>query len=202
MERMLVAIFDDEDKAHKASVDLQRMGDEGVIGVHTVGMFTRGRDGAIAATKIYDALPEGTMGGAAVGSLLGLLGGPVGIAVGAAGGMLIGATADYAKARVTADFAQHVANELLPGRTAVVAEVYEESTDAVDGRLQTLGATILRRDLSDVADTEYEHEIAAIKTDLAQVKAERAANRADRKARLRAKTAPLSKKIEQKLARD
>lgn len=90
MERMLVAIFDDEAKAHKASDDLQRMGDEGVIAVHTVGMFTRGRDGAIAA----------------------------------------------------------------------------------------------------------------IKTDLAQVKAERAAKRADRKARLRAKTAPLIKKVEQKLARD
>jgi uncharacterized small protein (DUF1192 family) len=83
-----------------------------------------------------------------------------------------------------------------------VAEVYEESTDTVDGRLQPLGATILRRDLSDVADTEYEHEIAAIKTDLAQVKAERAAKRADRQARLRAKTDPLIKKVEQKLARD
>jgi uncharacterized membrane protein len=178
------------------------MGEEGVIAVHTVGMFTRGRDGAIAANKIYDALPEGTMGGAAVGSLLGLLGGPVGLAVGAAGGMLVGATADYAKARVTADFAQHVADELQPGRTAVVAELYEESTDAADGRLQALGATILRRDLSDVADTEYEHEIAAIKTDLAQAKAERSAKRADRKRRLRAKTAPLIKKVEQKLARD
>lgn len=202
MERMLVAIFDDEATAHEASDDLQRMGEEGVIAVHTVGMFTRGRDGAIAANNIYDSLPEGTMGGAAVGGLLGLLGGPVGVAVGAAGGMLIGATADYAKARVTADFAQHVAAELTPGRTAVVAEVYEESTEAVDGRLQALGATIFRRDLSDVADTEYEHEIAAIKTDLAQVKAERAAKRADRKARLRAKTDPLIKKVEQKLARD
>jgi uncharacterized membrane protein len=70
----VVAIFDDDAKAHKASDVLQRMGDEGVIAVHTVGMFTRGRDGAIAANKISDALPEGTMGGAAVGSLLGLLG--------------------------------------------------------------------------------------------------------------------------------
>jgi uncharacterized membrane protein len=202
MERMLVAIFDDESKAHKASNDLRRMGDQGVIAVHTVEMFTRGDDGAIAAKNIYDALPEGTMGGAAVGSLLGMLGGPVGLAVGVAGGMLIGATADYARARVIADFAQHVANELKPGRTAIVAEVYEESTDAVDGRLQRLGATILRRDLSDVADTEYEHEIAAIRTDLAEVKAERAAKRADRKAHLRAKSTPLIKKLEEKLARD
>ncbi len=109
MERMLVAIFDDEVKAQEASKSLQRMGDEGVIAVHTVRVFTRQRDGFITTHDVSDSLPEGTMGGTAVGSLLGLLGGPLGLAIGAAGGMLIGATADYAKARVTADFAQHVA---------------------------------------------------------------------------------------------
>jgi hypothetical protein len=35
-----------------------------------------------------------------------------------------------------------------------VAEVDEEETEAVDERLQALGATVLRRDLSDLADQE------------------------------------------------
>jgi len=39
-------------------------------------------------------------------------------------------------------------------RAAVVAEVDEEETEAVDERLQALGATVLRRDLSDLADQE------------------------------------------------
>jgi len=39
-------------------------------------------------------------------------------------------------------------------RAAVVAEVDEEDTEAVDERLQALGATVLRRDLSDLADQE------------------------------------------------
>ena len=202
MERMLVAVFDDDARAHEGSDALRRMGEEGLINVHTVRMLRREGGGAIRADEVYDALPEGTMGGAAIGGLLGLLGGPAGLAIGATSGMLIGATADYAKWRVSADFAQHVADELQPGRTAVVAEVYEESTDPLDARLHGLGATIFRRDLSDVADTEYEHEIAAIKTDLAEARAERAAKRADRKARLRAKVDPLIKKVEEKLARD
>jgi uncharacterized membrane protein len=198
MERMLVAIFEDESRARKASDALQHMGDDGVIAVHTVRIFSRQRDGAITSENIYDALPEGTMGATAVGSLLGLLGGPIGLAVGAAGGMLIGATADYAKSRVTKDFAQQVADELTVGRTAIVAEVDEESTDSVDGRLHELGATIFRRDLSDVADSDYELEATRVKANLAQAKAKLT----DRTARLHAKADSVIAKLEKKVARD
>jgi len=202
MERMLVAIFHDKAAAHKASEALQNMSDEGAIAVHSIRLLTCDVGGAITVDRTYDALPEGTMGATAVGTLLGLLGGPVGLAIGAASGMIVGATADYAKSRVTEDFAQHVADELTPGRSAMVAELYEESTDAVDAQLHGLGATIFRRDLSDVADTEYEHEISTIKSDLADVKAEMSAKRANRRARLHAKTDPVIKKLDDKLTRD
>jgi uncharacterized membrane protein len=198
MERMLVATFDNEHKAHEGSVALQRLGDDGEIAVHTVRIFARDTDGVITSEEIHDALPEGTMGSTAVGSLLGLLGGPVGLAIGAAGGLLVGATADYAKKRVTTDFAQQVADELGPGRAAVVAEVDEEETAAVDARLQPLGTTVLRRDLSDLADREYEHEMAAIRSDLASVKAKLSA----RTAGLHAKTDAVVQRMERKLARD
>ena len=198
MERMLVAIFDDEAKAQEASKALQGMGDDGEIAMHTIQILARAKDGSITSDDVYDALPEGTMGATAVGSLLGLIGGPVGLAIGAASGLLVGATADYAKSRVTTDFAQQVADELAPGRSAIVAEVDEEETEAVDARLQTLGARVLRRDLSDVADREYEHEMAAIKSDLARVKGKLSA----RTARMRAKTDAVVQKIERKLARD
>jgi uncharacterized membrane protein len=198
MERMLVAVFDDEAKAHEGSAALQRLGDDGEIAVHTVRIFARDQDGTVTSTEISDALPEGTMGATAVGSLLGLLGGPVGLAIGAASGLLVGATADYAKKRVTTDFAQQVADELTPGRTAIVAEVDEEETAAVDARLQALGTTVLRRDLSDVADQEYEHEMAAIKSDLAGVEAKLSA----RAARLHAKSDSVVQRMERKLARD
>jgi uncharacterized membrane protein len=198
MERMLVALFNDEAKAREGSQVLQVMGDDGLVAVHTIRMFTRDQDGTVASDDIYDALPEGTMGGTAVGSLLGLLGGPVGLAIGAAGGLLVGATADYAKSRVTTDFAQNVADELAPGTAAIVAEVDEEETDAVNDRLHALGAKVLRRDLSDVADREYEHEMAAIKSDLTHIKAKLSA----RAARLHAKTDAVVQKIERKLARD
>jgi len=161
-------------------------------------MFTRNQDGVVASADVYNALPEGTMGGTAVGSLLGLLGGPVGLAIGAGTGLLVGATADYAKRRVTTDFAQQVADKLTPGRAAVVAEVDEEETEAVNERMQTLGGVVLRRDLSDLADQEYEHEMASIKNDLAGVTAKLSA----RTTRLHAKADSAVQKVEHKLARD
>jgi uncharacterized membrane protein len=198
MERMLVALFGDEAKAREAAQALQAMGDDSEIALHTVQMFTRNQDGVVASADVYNALPEGTMGGTAVGSLLGLLGGPVGLAIGAGTGLLIGATADYAKRRVTTDFAQQVADKLTPGRAAVVAEVDEEETEAVNERMQTLGGVVLRRDLSDLADQEYEHEMASIKNDLARVKARLSA----RTTRLHAKADSAVQKVEHKLARD
>jgi len=198
MERMLVALFGDEAKAREAAQALQAMGDDSEIALHTVQMFSRNEDGVVASADVYNALPEGTMGGTAVGSLLGLLGGPVGLAIGAGTGLLVGATADYAKRRVTTDFAQQVADKLTPGRAAVVAEVDEEETEAVNERMQTLGGVVLRRDLSDLADQEYEHEMASIKNDLARVTAKLSA----RTTRLHAKADSAVQKVEHKLARD
>jgi uncharacterized membrane protein len=198
MERMLVAVFGDEAKARESAWALQAMADNSEIALHTVQIFTRNQDGVVASAEVYNALPEGTMGGTAVGSLLGLLGGPVGLAIGAGSGLLVGATADYAKRRVTTDFAQQVAHELRPGRAAIVAEVDEEETEAVNERMQALGATVLRRDLSDLADQEYEHEMASIKSDLARVRAKLSA----RTSRLHAKADSTVQKVERKLARD
>ena len=47
------------------------MGDEGEVAVHTVHIFNREPDGTVSSDDIYDSLPEGTMGGTAVGSLIG-----------------------------------------------------------------------------------------------------------------------------------
>ena len=86
MEEMLVAIFDDEVKALEACESLQRMGDDGIIAVRTVRLFRRERNGAITSDDVYNSLPQGTLGATAVGSLLGLLGGPIGLAIGAGEG--------------------------------------------------------------------------------------------------------------------
>ena len=89
MERMLVVVFDDEAKAYEGSRALQGLGEDSIIAVHASRVVTKDPDGTTTVIKTHEALPEGTMGATAVGSLIGMFGGPVGLAVGAASGFVI-----------------------------------------------------------------------------------------------------------------
>ncbi len=90
---------------------------------------------------------------------------------------------------------------LRPGRSAVVAAIDEESTDPVNARMTAFGGSVLRRDLSDVWDSEYEQDVAAIETDIARTKAEYAVSRAARRAKLQARIDALNDKLHQALDR-
>ena len=92
-----------------------------------------------------------------------MLGGPVGMAVGAAAGFVLGGATDVARSRVERHFAAEVERALEPGHSAVVAEIDEESTNAVDERMEALGGHVMRQAFSDVADTRYAQELAKLR---------------------------------------
>src|SRR4029450_7848033 len=89
MERMLVVILDDEHKAYEAADALQDLNENGAVGLKGAWVLTRQSDGSVGVVKTDDTLPEGSMGGAVIGGLAGLFGGPVGLAVGATSGLVI-----------------------------------------------------------------------------------------------------------------
>jgi uncharacterized membrane protein len=146
MKRMLVVVVDNTDKAYEGATALERLSEESTVGLHDSVVVTKNSDGTIAVVRTYETDPEATMGGTAVGSMIGVLGGPVGLAVGAASGFVIGAATDIVRARVGRDFVKDVADALVPGKTALVAEIDEDDTDPVDARMQPLGGTIFRRE--------------------------------------------------------
>jgi uncharacterized membrane protein len=168
MERMLVAVFDSEAKAYEASRALQTLAEEGIIAVYASRVVARHEDGATTVRHTEDPMPGSTIGGTAVGGFLGMLGGPVGVAVGAATGFALGAATDLARARVDRDFVTDVRNALAPGKAAVVTEIYEESTGPVDARIEALGGSVFRRDLSDGKNSVYDREIDVIEADIAR----------------------------------
>ncbi len=91
MERILVVIFDDEDKAYQGSRALAGLDEESVIALYADAIVKKDPDSAIGVIATHRADPQGAIGGTAVGSLIGMLGGPVGLAVGAATGLVLGA---------------------------------------------------------------------------------------------------------------
>jgi len=170
MDLMLVVVFDTEGGAYDASEVLNRLNEGSVITIYAEAIITKDQAGAIEVNPVHHDLPKGTMGGTALGGFIGLLAGPVGLAVGAATGFFIGATTDLVRTRVRSDFVSAVRTVLEPGKTAVVAEIYEESTAPVDERMKALGGLVLRRELSDVRDGADEQEIARVQADIANAK--------------------------------
>jgi len=199
MDRMLVVVFENEDKAREGSRALRELDQEGFIAVYDAAVVTKSHNGKATARKDGEFGPLGTLAGAAVGGLIGLLAGPVGATVGAVGGTLMGGLFDLENVRVGTDFLADVANELVPGKAALVAEIEEEQTTPVDERMETLGGNVLRRSLRKLKQAQNQQDLATTKAEIAQLKAEHADARAERKTKLEAHIDALSAKLKKQL---
>ena len=199
MDRMLVVVFDNETKAYEGKKALLQLDGEGSISVYAYAVLAKHADGTATVKQGDDSGPIGTLLGTSFGSLIGLLGGPVGLAIGASAGLALGGAADLNNARIGEDFIDDVTKTLLPNRVAVVAEIEEDWTTPVDTRMEAIGGSIFRRALSEVKQTIHEENVAAMKADLAQMKAEHAKAHADRKAKLQEKINQLDSKIQAQL---
>jgi uncharacterized membrane protein len=199
MDRMLVVVFDTENKAYEGKKALMQLEYEGSIVVYAHAVVAKNADGTTTVKQSDDPGPLGTLLGTALGSLIGLLGGPVGLAIGATAGLAVGGTVDLDNARVGDDFIDDVTKVLLPNKFALVAEIQEDWTTPVDTRMEAIGGRVFRRALSEVKHTVDDEETAAMKADLAQMKAEHAKASADRKAKLQEKINQLDSKIQARL---
>src|SRR5271169_5462909 len=184
MDRLLVVVFGNETKAYEGKKALLQLDNEGSISVFGYAVVGKHADGTASIKQGDDSGPLGTLAGTSLGSLIGVLFGPVGLAIGASAGFAGGASFDLLNAGVGEDFIDDVTKILLPNKVAVVAEVEEDWTTPVDTRMEAIGGIVFRRALSEVRDTVNNEDVAAMKADLAQFKAEHAQARADRKAKL------------------
>jgi uncharacterized membrane protein len=196
MERMLVVVFDNEKKAFEGKSALTKLELEGSIGIFAGAVVVKHADGTVSTKNIDDFGPVGSLTGTALGSLIGLLGGPAGVAVGAISGLGLGALYDIDTARIGGDFLDEVSANLTPNKVAVIADVEEDWTTPVDTRMEALGGTVFRRALWEVRETADDRESAAMKADLVQFKSEIKQAKAERHAKLQKKIDALEAKID------
>ena len=104
MNKLLVAVFDNETAADAGLMALRALHDAGDITLYATGVLARDAQGVVSVKKSMDAGPSGTITGLAVGGLIGMLGGPVGMAIGAVTGSVAGAVRDFWVAGVGLDF--------------------------------------------------------------------------------------------------
>ena len=199
MDRMVVVVFDSENKAYEGKKALSQLENEGSIAVYAYAVIGKNPDGTTTLKQGDDSGPLGTLVGTALGSLIGLIAGSVGFAIGAGAGLIAGGMVDLNNAGVGEDFIDDVRQELQPTKFAVVAEIQEDWTTPVDSRMEAIGGKVYRRALSEVKQTLHDENVAAMKADLAEMKAEHAKAQADRKAKLQEKINQLDSKIQAQL---
>jgi uncharacterized membrane protein len=170
-ENVIVVSFAEDNSAYEAFTNLKELGEQGQVSIKGAAIVQRGDDGRIVVKDSVDREQfGGTATGGLIGLLVGILGGPFGVLIGGATGLLIGSLYDIDDADETESVLAGISSAIRPGQTVVLAEVDEQSDDVVDQAVARLGGTVLRRSVDDV-----EAEIAAAEH------AERAAKREARK---------------------
>lgn len=183
----MVAVFDNETNAFKGSKALDELNNDGSITLYASGVIGRTDEGP---AKVLQEAPDGPVGtgvGLLTGALIGLLGGPVGVAIGAYVGSISGLAYDFAKIGVGEDFLDEVGQYLLPGKTAVVAEVWEEWVLPVDARMEALGGIVFRRPRTEYYDAQIAADAAAFRSEISELKDELTIANAEEKAKLQVK---------------
>lgn len=200
MERVLVIVFESELNAYEGSKTLTELDSEGIISIHAQAVIEKMTNGKVSISQKGDEFPVRTVEGTGIGALIGLLGGPAGLVVGAVSGTLAGNIWGLNRAGVTAEFLDDISNSLKPGKWAIVSDISEELETPVDKRMVALGGTVFRTTRQNIIGNEQlAKEMAAIKANIAQLKAEQAIVDAEDKTTIQLKIDKLNKKLNLKL---
>jgi uncharacterized membrane protein len=155
---IVVATFDNQNQAYEAASDIDRVNGH-TVDVKSGAILEKDQLGNVTTLDTRNLgsawVLAGTVGGALLGILIGALAGPAGAAAAAvgsgpaAGGLLggaVGATADVAEWGLKQSTIDDISARLLPGKTALVMEVEEGSTEPLDAVVARQGG-ILHRSL-------------------------------------------------------
>lgn len=196
MDKILVVVFDNENQAYEGLTTLQELHKEGSLHIYAEAVVVRDAEGKVTVKQTGDTGPVGTAVGLLTGTLIGAFGGPVGAAIGAGVGTSGGFLYDMAYLGVDQEYLNGIGKSLLPGKAAVVAEVWEEWTLPVDSKMESLGGVVFRRTRRDSLDRQVEWDITTLKADIDELETERDRASGGAKARLQAKVDVAKAKVQ------
>jgi uncharacterized membrane protein len=181
-DNVLVVTFgedpENDKNAYQALTDLKQLDSQDQIKITGAAVVTRDGDGRVDIKSDVGEDPYvGTASGGLIGLLVGIIGGPLGMLLGGATGVLVGSLFDIDDVETTESVLAEVSKQVQPTRTAVLAQVKEQSPEVIDTAMARLGGEVMRRPVVHVED-----EIAAAQE--AQRKATREARKELHKARV------------------
>ena len=187
MSKYIVSVFDDEGSVYKGASALQALHDKASVTLYEGAVVAKAADGTVSIMDWREEGPINTLAGMMLGSLVGMLAGPAGMAVGAASGSIGGLLVDAARTGVSDVFLDDVLDELAPGKFALVAEIDEMWTIPLDTAMQGAGGVLFRAWRYDIEDAQIDRDIEANKREMAELQAEWEQADAEARAKLQAK---------------
>lgn len=171
MKNVIVVSFTEEAKAIEALHKLNELESYGDITIYEHVMVRKNANGRIEILKQNDTEGWRALTGMGVGSLLGLLGGPVGFLIGLYTGAAIGVISDASHYDFADDFVAKVEKKIAVGTVTIIAEIEEDSKVFVDSYLLPMGATISRSDFDLEFANHVDEKIDGIEADIAEERA-------------------------------
>jgi uncharacterized membrane protein len=194
-DNVLVVSFgedpENDTNAYQALTDLKQLDSQGQIKIAGAAVVTRDPDDRVdVKSEVANDPYVGTASGGIIGLLIGIIGGPLGVLLGGTYGMLVGSLFDIDDVETTESVLREISNQVHGTRTAVLAQVTEQSPEVIDAAMARLGGEVMRRPVFEV-----EQEIAAAQD--AQRKAKREARKELQKARLEESKEDAHAKVEE-----
>ncbi|MEI6002865.1 DUF1269 domain-containing protein [Paraburkholderia bengalensis] len=179
MTNFIFALFPDDASARAGLEVFESLHLGGDITLFSYAIVRRGADGIPIVLERKTA-PIGSRVGALMGGTAGLFGGLAGVGIGAAAGGIIGAVLDIFNLGMSKEFLDSICKELVPGKTAVFAEVSEELTRLVDTRIQACGGRVLREARDDFLEDAIRKRIVRLKGEVEALRAGYAVRRTEK----------------------
>ena len=147
----------DDTNAYQALTDLKQLDAQHQIEIAGAAVISRDLDGRVEVKSEVGTDPYlGTASGGMIGLLVGIIGGPLGVLLGGAYGALVGSLFDIDDVETTESVLAEISKQVQPTRTALLAQVVEQTPEVIDSAMARLGGEVMRR-----PSAEVEQEIAA-----------------------------------------
>ena len=194
MQNIIAVIFKNESEGFQAMTQLRQLPATEKASILQMVLVKREENG-IRVCDRYDSginTSDDTMIGGLVGSLVGVMGGPIGVLLMGSYGMLAGSMLDATDAISDAAMIETVAGKLISGEVALIALAEEEEESFIDAQLSGFQTEIARFDAAVVA-AEVDEAIEMEQEMARQARQElRKSKKEDRKMKIEEKRAKLS----------
>jgi uncharacterized membrane protein len=165
MDKMLIAVFERESQAHAAAGAMNKLAEESLLLIYAVAVIVKD----LAKISVVD-FKINNRGHSVLGvptrSLIKLLGAPYDFTDDGNSRVLSDRMIDLANAGVDAIFLDDVTRHLLPGKAAMVCEIEEETTNAMNIPLESQGGTVFRCRRRESMDVQIAKELDALRSEI------------------------------------